>query len=192
MAQLKERTKERETTVIDGHVYDAETGEYVEPAERQGFAITDKATAEWFSEKISIFDADIKAIEIRKQSIISNCDTMIADVEKARNGMLWKYGKQLEDYARRNLPRGKKTWTCEYLSVAFRTTKDRVTITDKVLALKWADDNKVESAVKTTREVQIGLVSDEVKHQMMSGALQVDGFEVRRGGETVKIETGIE
>ena len=191
MAQLKERTEERETTVIAGHVYDAETGEYIEPAERQGFAVTNESEALWLSEKINGFDADIKAIELRKQSIIANCDTQQADIERARSGMLWKYGKQLEDFARANLPHGKKTYTNDYLSVAFRTTRDRVVIDDQELALAWAKKN-CEEAIKTTEKVMVSLLPSEVVADVSHGHLLHDGFSIVEGGETVRIETGIE
>lgn len=194
MEKLKERTTAEmieQWYEDDGYVYDKD-GNLMHPSDKPQFAITDESSALWFSEKICGFDATILAEKIRMEAIAENCKQMIADVERAKSGMLWKYGEQLKAYAKANLPHGKKTYTNPYLKVMFRTTKDRVTITDKELALKWARDYKVPSAIKTTEEVQIGLISDQVKNEMLSGALQIEGFEVKRGGETAKIETGVE
>lgn len=173
-----------ETVVIEGHVYDAQTGEYMHPAEKDGFRIDDQATAEWFGEKIAEMDADIKALEMRKAALTANIDRQIADVQRHRDGMMFRYGAQLEAFAKANLPKGKRTWTCPFVSVAFRTVKASFRVRDESQALEWAKANCSE-AVKVKESFLTSNVSDAMK------ILAPDVFDAVPERETVSIETGV-
>ena len=181
---LKEQTETKETVVIEGHVYDAETGEYLCPCEKEGFAVTDERSAEWLGEKLSELDGRIKALELRKAAIVQNIDRQIADAMRHKEGMLWKYGADLTEYARANLPRGKRTYTNPFVTVAFRTVNRKFNVIDYQAAIEWAKAN-CPIAVKVTESFLTSNVSDALKEA------NPDVFEYVPERETVKIETGV-
>lgn len=174
---------------IEGHLYDAETGEYLGPAPK-GAKWTPEtvADAEWIGERLSELDAQMQALESRKAALVANIDSMIADVKRHRDGMLYKYTPALEKIALENLPQGKKTWTSPFLKIAFRTNPARLKVEDEAKALEWAKERCPE-AVKVKESFLVSLLPDDVEAMLM--AAPAAGFIVEPERETVKIETGV-
>lgn len=185
--ELKTKEIETDVLILEGFCYSKETGELLYPAEKEGFKVDDQRSAEWLGEKLMGLDADIAALELQKQAVCQNVDRMIADKKRHRDGMTFRYGAQLEAYAKANLPKGKRTWTCPFVSVAFRTVKagfKSIVDMKSQNAIDWAETN-CPQAIKTERSVLVSLIPDEVKEA--NGYL----FEQTPERETCKIETGV-
>ena len=171
---------------IEGYAYDVNTGELLYAAERgEGFKVDDQRSAEWLGEKLMGLDADIAALELQKQAVTQNVDRMVADKKRHKDGMLYRYGPQLEAFAKANLPKGKRTWTCPFVSVAFRTVKAGFKVRDDGIALEWAKAF-CPDAVQTKESFLTSKVSDETK------MLNIDIFDPVPERETCKIESGLE
>ena len=180
------------TVEIDGHIYDTSTGEevYVRPASKpQEWAPTTDEDFEWLGKTLSEYDSTVAAIEARRKFVNDNFDAMARDAKKPKDGLLWKFGKMIEDYARTNLPKGKKTWTCPFMSVAFKTAPARPVVTDKDLALEWAK-TECPSAVVVKEEFQISKIGSKKDDIMALGGIPKHGIEVVPESESVTIKTG--
>ena len=183
--ELKTRNNETDIVVIEGFCYSTETGELLYPAEKEGFKVDDQRSAEWLGEKLLGLDADIAALELQKQAVCQNVDSMIADKKRHKDGMLWRYGPQLKAFAKANLPKGKRTWTCAFVSVAFRTVKAgfRLATTDDA-AMSWAKA-EYPDAVKVKESFLISQVPDSVKD---ANPIIFQSVPER---ETCNVETGV-
>jgi hypothetical protein len=185
------------TTVIDGCIFDAETGECLGVWEKPAFHVTDQRTAEWVLEKVSGYDADIAALDARLNALKENMEAMRRDLKQRRDGLVYRFGPELEKFAKDNLPAGKKTWVCPYGSVAFRATQGGVKVIDEDLALEIAKENGWTNALKVTEAFRISLVTPEQKAEIESAvsmgfANAVRAFDVKEPGEAATIRTGVE
>lgn len=184
---MVEQLQETSTVEIDGNIYDAETGEFLQSAGRKSdWLPQDAADYEWLGEKLGQADAEILAIEARRKFVNENFDAMVKDVQRKKDGLLWKFGRMIEDFARGNLPKGKKTWTCPTMSVSFRLSGPRLSVTDPDLALSWARDNAPE-AVVVKESFQVSKLPQDAKESLMQSP--VGGFEVVPEKETASIKT---
>jgi hypothetical protein len=152
--------------IIDGELWDEETGEYAGPA--SGW-ITGSESPEDLAllvmRKRMDIEASIQAERAKMDAIIENARKMVAKHE-AR--MIWlenRYDAQLQDYAMSQLPRKAdgtlkvKTWTCPYGTVAFRTVAERVKVVEEEEAVAWLMHHNPE-AIKTKHTVLVSKLSD--------------------------------
>jgi hypothetical protein len=152
--------------VIDGELYDEETGEYAGPA--SGWIKGDESPEDLallVMRKRMDIEASIQAERAKMDAIIQNMNKIIAKHE-AR--MIWlenRYDAQLQDYALSQLPRKAdgtlkvKTWTCPYGTVAFRTVAEKVRVVDEEETVAWLMHHNPE-AVKTKHTVLVSKLSD--------------------------------
>lgn len=182
-----------QTTVeIDGMIFDTETGECL-GATKPEFHVTDEKSAEWVMSKVFALDAEILAYESRLKALSENLGTMKAEKERQRAGLLYRFGPELEHFAKENLPKGKKTWTCPYGSVSFRTTHPRLDVVDEALAVAFCKTYAPE-AVKVKESVLKSLIPDRVQAELAAAQNetgQTFGFELVAGGESTTIKTGV-
>ena len=199
-----EQIQEQETAEVDGRVYDAETGEFLRLAGRSGeWVPVVSADFEWLGEVMSETDAQIAAIEQRRKFYNENFDAMVRDVKRKKDGLLWKFGKMLEAFARENLPKGKKTFTLPTVSVAFRSYQGGVrVIKDKEAqgrALAYCKEN-FPHAIKTVEELKVSLLTNEDEAKIAERLMAAEeypnlgdiGFEPYADYETVTIKTGVQ
>jgi O6-methylguanine-DNA--protein-cysteine methyltransferase len=152
--------------VIDGELYDEETGEYAGPM--FGW-ITGNETAEDLAllvmRKRMDIEAAIDAETAKMHAILANCTAMI---NKHAARLAWlerQYNAQLQDFAMSQLPRKAdgtlkvKTWTCPYGTVAFRTIAERVKVVEEEEAVAWLMHHNPE-AIKTKHTVLVSKLSD--------------------------------
>ena len=179
-------TTELVTVEIDGIKYsiDLETGESTVVTE---FHVSDDKSAEWVMERLLTADCELTAILKREESILENVRKMKAQIESRKAALLWKFKNELEEFAKQNLPKGKKTWACPFGSIAFRTNPSKLKVSDPLLALEWAHCFAPE-AIKVSEEFQISKLPDGAKADLM--AAPVSGFEVTEESETATIKTG--
>lgn len=182
---------ENATLTEDGYYVD-ENGEIVgfKPvfAERE----FDGDYAKWVLEKISELDSDIAGINARQSAILENLATQKRHAEQRKNYLLFKYSQSLTEFARENLPKGKKTWTCDYGSVKFTSKPAKLVVVDDSKAIQQAKQ-LAPGAVKVVESFLISKVDDEMKSVLMNDAEAASmwGLAIEQESETVKIETGV-
>ena len=174
--------------VIDGELYDDETGEYAGPM--SGW-ITGNESPEDLAllvmRKRMDIEATLQAERAKMDAIIENARKMVAKHE-AR--MIWlenRYDAQLQDYALSQLPRKAdgtlkvKTWTCPFGTVSFRTVAERVKVVDEEQAVAYCLKHDPE-AVKTKHTVLVSKLSD-------FATVHAPGIEIIPASESVTIKT---
>lgn len=195
-------SKELTSTIeIDGNVYDSDTGEHLGVVGKPEFHVIDQASAEWVLEKMAALDSDILAIEARLKALSENLGVMKAEKERNRAGLLYKFGPELEHFAKENLPNGKKTWTCPYGSVSFRSTSGGLRVKDKDAALEIATMQGWTNTIKVTEEFQISRL-DPAQRELAESCLGsnpsgkvgvgwAEAFTITEPTETSTIKTGV-
>ena len=152
--------------VIDGELWDEETGEYAGPA--SGW-ITGNESPEDLAllvmRKRMDIEATIQAEKAKMEAIIENARKMVAKHEARLEWLERQYNAQLQDYALSQLPRKAdgtlkvKTWTCPYGTVSFRTIAERVKVVEEEETVAWLMEHNPE-AIKTKHTVLVSKLSD--------------------------------
>jgi len=152
--------------VIDGELWDTETGEYAGPA--SGW-ITGEESPEDLALLVMRKRMDIEAsIQAEKDKLDAITNNMVKIIGKHVSRLEWlerRYNAQLQDYAMSQLPRKAdgtlkvKTWTCPFGSVSFRTVAERVKVVDEEETVAWLMEHNPE-AIKTKHTVLVSKLSD--------------------------------
>jgi hypothetical protein len=174
--------------VIDGELWDTETGEYAGPA--SGW-ITGEESPEDLAllimRKRMDIEATIQAEKAKMEAIIENARKMVAKHEARLEWLERQYNAQLQDYALSQLPRKAdgtlkvKTWTCPYGTVAFRSIAEKVKVVDEEETVAWLMHHNPE-AVKTKHTVLVSKLSD-------FATIHAPGIEIIPATESVTIKT---
>jgi hypothetical protein len=175
--------------VIDGELYDEETGEYAGPA--SGWIKGDESPEDLallVMRKRMDIEAAIDAETAKMHTILANCTAMI---NKHAARLAWlerQYNAQLQDYAMSQLPRKAdgtlkvKTWTCPFGTVSFRTVAERVKVVDEEQAVAYCLEHDPE-AVKTKHTILVSKLTG-----LTAGDLP-PGTEIIPASESVTIKT---
>ena len=174
--------------VIDGELWDTETGEYAGPA--SGW-ITGEESPEDLAllimRKRMDIEATIQAEKAKMEAIIENARKMVAKHEARLEWLERQYNAQLQDYALSQLPRKAdgtlkvKTWTCPYGTVAFRSIAEKVKVVDEEETVAWLMHHNPE-AIKTKHTVLVSKLSD-------FATIHAPGLEIIPASESVTIKT---
>ena len=174
--------------VINGEMFDEETGEYAGPA--SGW-ITGDESPEELALLVMRKRMDIEAsIQAEKDKLDAITNNMIKIIGKHVARLEWlerQYNAQLQDYALSQLPRKAdgtlkvKTWTCPFGSVSFRTVAERVKVVDEEETVAWLMHHNPE-AVKTKHSVLVSKLSD-------FATIHAPGLEIVPATESVTIKT---
>jgi hypothetical protein len=174
--------------IIDGELWDEETGEYAGPA--SGW-ITGDETAEDLALLVMRKRMDIEAaIQAEKDKLDAITNNMVKIIGKQVARLEWlerQYNAQLQDYALSQLPRKAdgslkiKTWTCPFGSVSFRTVAERVKVVDEEETVAWLMHHNPE-AIKTKNTVLVSKLSD-------FATVHAPGIEIIPASESVTIKT---
>jgi hypothetical protein len=174
--------------VIDGELWDTETGEYAGPA--SGW-ITGNETAEDLAllvmRKRMDIEAAIDAETAKMHAILANCQAIIGKQSRRLDWLQRQYDAQLQDYALSQLPRKAdgslkvKTWTCPYGTISFRTIAERVKVVDEEETVAWLMHHNPE-AIKTKHTVLVSKLSD-------FATVHAPGIEIIPASESVTIKT---
>ena len=189
MEALLETSLEVEPVEVDGYLINPETGEVVGHVDG-AFRVDDTGSAEWVLEKMLVEDTELEALIIRMDIIEANLHSMKMDRQRRRAWLEMRFGSELIEFARENLPKKAKTWKCPFGKVSFRTVGDKVKVNDEERAVNFLRDIEPE-AIKTTEKVMVSRLSDKTKAKVAAGELKPWGFEYVPGGESVTIKTGI-
>jgi len=175
--------------IIDGELWDEETGEYAGPA--SGW-ITGEESPEDLALLVMRKRMDIEAsIQAEKDKLDAITNNMVKIIGKHVARLEWlerQYNAQLQDYAMSQLPRKAdgslkvKTWTCPYGSVSFRTLAERVKVVDEEQAVAYCLKHDPE-AVKTKHTILVSKFTG-----LTAGDLP-PGTEIIPATESVTIKT---
>jgi len=183
-----------ETFTQEGYIVNAE-GEILGIADlpKPAFEVTDEESAEWVLSKIADAEAEVLKLQAMLSSVAERLQSRMKDQQKRIEWLNARYGADIAEVAKANLPKGKKTWKGVNGQVAFRTTNPRLDIpkenTEK--ALGWLKDNGITQAIKVTESILKSEIPDDKTALLMEDAelRQIAGFELIPAGESVKIET---
>jgi len=174
--------------VINGEMFDEETGEYAGPA--SGW-ITGDESPEELALLVMRKRMDIEAsIQAEKDKLDAITNNMVKLIGKHMQRLEWlerQYNDKLQDYALSQLPRKAdgslkvKTWTCPFGSVSFRTIAERVKVVDEEETVAWLMHHNPE-AVKTKHTVLVSKLSD-------FATIHAPGIEIVPATESVTIKT---
>ena len=174
--------------IIDGELWDEETGEYAGPA--SGW-INGNETAEDLAllvmRKRMDIEAAIDAETAKMHTILANCQAIIGKQTRRLDWLQKQYDAQLQDYALSQLPRKAdgslkvKTWTCPYGTISFRTIAERVKVVDEEETVQWLMEHNPE-AIKTKHTVLVSKLSD-------FATVHAPGIEIIPASESVTIKT---
>ena len=174
--------------VINGEMFDEETGEYAGPA--SGW-ITGDESPEELALLVMRKRMDIEAsIQAEKDKLDAITNNMVKLIGKHMQRLEWlerQYNDKLQDYALSQLPRKAdgtlkvKTWTCPFGSVSFRTVAERVKVVDEEETVAWLMEHNPE-AVKTKHTVLVSKLSDHA-------TVHAPGLEIVPASESVTIKT---
>lgn len=155
--QLREQADaEREVEIHAGKAFYIDDGTFAYLAERPAFKVEDEDSATWLMEKLAEMDGTTAGLVAQRAALVANIDSMIGDVKRARDGMEYRYGPELIEFAGRNLPQSKsgrtvkKTWTCPFGKVSFKDNAPRLAVEDADKALAWAREKGCYDAIKVT------------------------------------------
>jgi hypothetical protein len=174
--------------VIDGELYDEETGEYAGPA--SGWIKGDESPEDLallVMRKRMDIEAAIDAETAKMHTILANCTAMINKHAARLEWLERQYNAQLQDYAMSQLPRKAdgslkvKTWTCPFGTVSFRTVAERVKVVEEEEAVAWLMHHNPE-AIKTKHTVLVSKLSD-------FATVHAPGLEIIPASESVTIKT---
>jgi hypothetical protein len=152
--------------VIDGELYDEETGEYAGPASGwiKGNESPEDLALLVMRKRMDI-EAAIDAETAKMHAILANCTAIIAKQSARLEWLERQYNAQLQDYAMSQLPRKAdgtlkvKTWTCPFGTVSFRTVAERVKVVEEEEAVAWLMHHNPD-AIKTKHTVLVSKLSD--------------------------------
>ena len=174
--------------VINGELFDEETGEYAGPA--SGW-ITGDESPEELALLVMRKRMDIEAsIQAEKDKLDAITNNMVKIIGKHMQRLEWlerQYNDKLQDYALSQLPRKAdgtlkvKTWTCPFGSVSFRTIAERVKVVDEEETVAWLMEHNPE-AIKTKHTVLVSKLSD-------FATVHAPGLEIVPATESVTIKT---
>ncbi len=150
------------------------------------FQVIDAESADWVLEKICDAESEMSRLDMVLAAVKERIETQKKAQENRVKYLKWKFGGELEEFAKNNLPHGKKTWKGTYGEVSFRTVKPRLAYAGESDAIAWAKDHCPE-AVKVEERFLISLVPAElVAKEMESPAAP---FYIEPGSESVTIKT---
>lgn len=179
---------------IDGYKIDPATGEVVEitALPKPDFRVTDAESADWVLKKICDAESEIARLDMVLASVRERLEADRKAQARRVEYLKAKFGADLEEFAKENLPKGKRTWHGTWGEVAFRSTKPRLDIEDDAKALAWAKASPLtESAVKVTEKLNKSeLPADTVAFLLTDPELaSIAGFKVVPASESCSIST---
>lgn len=179
------QSPESTTTVVDGFIVSTETGEVLGMEERgQQWLPENTRDVDWILGLLADADANILAIDARKQALLTNLEAQQADYERRRKYLLWRFENAIKKVATDELVGAStRTLKLDHGQVSFRKTPGKFQILDMEAAVNWAEANKPEAVV--------------VKRSVLSSTISADAPEVAEWlertppGENCAIKTGV-
>jgi hypothetical protein len=174
--------------LVDGELWDEETGEYAGPMSGwiKGNETPEDLALLVMRKRMDI-EATLQAEKAKMDAIVENTRKMVARHQARLDWLEAQYNAQLQDYAMSQLPRKAdgtlkvKTWTCPFGTVSFRTVAERVKVVDEEQAVAYLMHHDPD-AVKTKHTVLVSKLSDFALDH-------APGLEIIPASESVTIKT---
>lgn len=167
------------------------TGEVLDLATpKPEFHITNAEEAEWVFGKLCDSESEEARLKMVLASVKERLESDIKAEKRKQEYLRWKYGNELAEFAKNNLPQGKRTYKGIFGEVAFRSTAERIDVVDDGLAIDWAEANS-PNAVKVSKHLNKSEIVEEQLTALKSNSewAKAHGFEVVPAGESVTIKT---
>jgi len=143
------------------------------------FRVHDERTADWVLQQIARAQDELERITVQYES-------RKKDLEKRIEWFRKRFGFELEQWARKNLPHNRKTVKLAHGNLRFRTVKPQVEIVDQEKALDWAKQNCPDAVV-----VRESVLKTPLKETIFETGEIPDGVEVTPAGEKFSIDLNI-
>lgn len=155
------------TEIVDGYLIDVDTGEVLALAGHdQSFHVTDRTSAEWVLEKMSINTGALKSIEFRRAAVLASLDAQQREIERRADWLNQRFGAELKDWAARQLAGQKrKSLQLDWGKVGFRQTHGSVKVFDQITAVQWLQQH-CPRAVQMEAKVYISNIPDELRPEL--------------------------
>ena len=123
------------------------------------FAIDSEESANWLLRKLALIEAETKLIQAQAEAITKRLTTQ-------REGLLRRYGAELEQWAKSQITERHKSVQLLYGTCAFRKVPGGPKLADETAAMVWAHENaplllKVEQVTKLDRKAYLALVKED-------------------------------
>jgi hypothetical protein len=143
-------------SVVDGFLVNEETGEILGLAEQDhGWQVDSPDKADWVLSLMAQEEAQLEALEMRKQALLHNLERMAKEHERRLDYLRYRFGGGLQSVARAELEGGKsRTLRLPHGSLAFRKVAGSSAIKDMDAAVAWAAAN-APSLVRTTTKTDV-------------------------------------
>jgi hypothetical protein len=188
------------TVEINGDLFDEETGEYAGPARLDVFPteVSDEETYLWVMRKFMEAEAEVKTEELKYNAVLENVYKTIQSKKSKVNWLRNRYEALVTQYVWNQLPRDsdgnlkRKSTTCPWGTVTFRTTQPRLIIQDEDKVVQWAERNW-PSMLKVTTTPQVSKLSKELVDELMAKRTDAEkiGFNVLDGAQVSKVSVNL-
>jgi len=190
---VNEPTQEQTVIEIDGYLVN-ELGEVVGMTSqpKPEFHVEDAESADWVLKKICDAESEAARIQLVLASVKERLETEVKAQLRRAEYLKYRFGGELEHFAKENLPSGKKTWKGVWGEVSFRTTKPRLDIVDEARAIEWAKSSSdCATAVKVTEKLNKSELPIETVELLLNDpeSAAVAGFDVIPASESMTIKT---
>jgi hypothetical protein len=188
------------TVEINGDLFDEETGEYAGPAKLDLYPtdVTDEETFLWAMRKFMEAETEVKAEELKYEAVLQNITKAIKAKKSKITWLRNRYESCVTQYVWNQLPRDaegnlkRKSTTCPWGSVTFRSTQPRLIIQDEDKVVQWAERNW-PSMLKVTTTPQVSKLSKELVDELMAKRTDAEkiGFNVVDGTQVSKVSVNL-
>lgn len=173
---------------------DPDTGEVISLiVPKPDFQVTDADSAEWVLSKIEFAESEMFRLKTMLEKQVERLNSQIAQYKRHADFMKARFGPELEQFAKANLPKGKKSWLGTHGAIKFRSTNERLDIADSEKALGWLKATEgCQDAIKVTESVLKSAIPAPTAEKLKADPelRAIAGFELIPAGESMTIDTG--
>lgn len=133
---------EETTTIIDGYIWNTETGECLGPVVEEGFKIDSEERANYILEKMlskeALFASIDQTEEVTKaRAVLANAEIMKKKALSELNGLHFRFDAELGAFAKPLFAKGTKYWQSLYGRVNIRSSKGAVMLVDENASIEF-------------------------------------------------------
>ena len=187
---------EVELIQLDGFWCDPDTGEVISLAiPTPDFHVTDNDSAEWVLAKIESADSEVARLKALLDNQTKRLMTQIKHQINRGEFMRARFGPELDEFAKANLPKGKKSWLGVHGAIKYRATPEKLDLpkenTEKAVGFLKKTEGCAD-AIKVTESVLKDSIPKPVIEKLKADPelRAIAGFELIPAGESMTIDTG--
>lgn len=152
------------TEILDGFIVDVDSGEVVGLAGHDpAFHITDRTSAEWVLEKMSQNATALKALELRRETLLQNLERQQQEIERRAAWLNHRFGAELREWATSQLAGQKRrSLQLDWGKIGFRKTHGAVKVFDVPNAVFWLEKH-CPKAVQMEPKVLVSQIPENLR-----------------------------